>query len=525
MCTRRLTNRRAATALALLFLAAGVAGCAEADHDDDKTETESDSDSDSDTDSDTDTDADGDADTDYQPPDYDGPRDTGLQDTGEPCDDESEVALFLSPDDSNSMSSPAQVQAMISGGYTDLGDVPIRTWEFLNYYDFAYSPPSDDGLVLDAQLVAGREAGAYTMQLALTSPRITNDERDPVNLTFSLDISDSMDGDPFDLLKHTCRQIATQLKGGDVVSIVGWNEFTYTILDSHPVTGPDDATLLASIDGLSLDWGTDLYGGLATAFQLTDSNRSDEYINRVMLISDGRANLGETDAEVIGQYAADSERSGIYLVGVGAGKLGTYNDTLMDEATDLGKGATLYVADQAEVEKWFGDGHRLVNILGVAAREVQLELELPPGFEIVRTSVEEHSTVSEEVTPQNLAPNDSMVFHLDIATCAPELLEDDSEIRVAARWKDAISFEEQAMEGSYAFADLLAGDSAMLRKGAAVFSYAEALKAYKHGTSESWSNASAVWLAAQDLAEAANPDDEDLATIRSVMRALGAPGA
>ncbi len=289
---------------------------------------------------DTDTDTDCDTDTDYEAIEPSAPEDSGLEDTGVDCDDETQVQLFLSPDDSNSMSSPAQVQAMVLEGYTNLDAVPIRTWEFLNYYDFDYEPPvNEDDLALTAQMLAGEQEGAYILQLALTSPRLSNDDRDPINLTFSLDISDSMDGEPFDLLRHGCTQIAGQMKSGDVVSMVGWNEFTYTILDSHPVTGPDDATLLAAISGLSLDWGTDLYGGLSTAFELTEANRSDSYINRVMLISDGRANLGETDAEVIGQYAADSEREGIYLVGVGAGKIGNYNDTLMDEATDIGKGA------------------------------------------------------------------------------------------------------------------------------------------------------------------------------------------
>ena len=75
---------------------------------------------------------------DYPPPQEqaDPKQDPQTQD-GEPtCDEAKPVELFLSPDDSNSTSSPVQVREAILGGSLDLEFVPIRTWEFLNYYSF-----------------------------------------------------------------------------------------------------------------------------------------------------------------------------------------------------------------------------------------------------------------------------------------------------------------------------------------------------------------------------------------------------
>lgn len=47
--------------------------------------------------------------------------------------------LYLSPDDSNSTSSPVQVREAVLGDFGGLNGVPIRTWELVNYYSFAYA--------------------------------------------------------------------------------------------------------------------------------------------------------------------------------------------------------------------------------------------------------------------------------------------------------------------------------------------------------------------------------------------------
>ncbi len=522
------------TTLWLAVLLASCDACGE-DPKDFREGTEGDTDTDTDADSDTDTDADGDADSDTDSdadsdadtdiPDTE-PGDTGIEDTAVPCDDETPVVLYLSPDDSNSMSSPAQVRAWVGSGETNLNSVPLRTWEFMNYYEFAYPSPAEGELALSAQMVEGDGPGQYTMQLALTSPQVRNEDRDPINITFSLDLSNSMNGEPWDNMKHVCREIAGLLRSGDVVSIVGWNEYTYTLLDSHHVTGPDDATLLGVIDGLTMAWGTDLYGGLSTAYLLTEANRTNAMINRVVLISDGRANLGETDAGVIGAYAGNEDEDGIYLLGIGTGKIGRYNDELMDQATDIGRGATLYVYDEDEVNKWFADGYRLVNLMGVAARDVSLQLDLPPGFDIVRFSGENYSADPEKIPPQNLAPNDSMVLQQDLQTCAPDDVTADTEITVTATWKDAVSFEDHSATLSTTVGELLAADATQLRKGRAIFAYVDALKGSRYGSGSSqWTDAAAVWLEAQQAAEADQPHDPDLADMRAIMAALGAPGA
>jgi Ca-activated chloride channel family protein len=458
------------------------------------------------------------------PPDDTGVEETGSESTstGEPaCEDSEPVTLFLSPDDSNSMSSPVQARDAVLGGWSSVSAVPIRVWEFLNYYSFAY-PPAPAGQVLVTPTLARDEddpAGEYLLQIGISSEAMSAEDRPPINLALVLDTSGSMEGTPMDMLKESCRVIAANLKAGDTISMVTWNTENLVVLEGRVVDGPNDAVLLTAIDQLSASGGTDLYGGLEAGYALANEVYDTDRINRIVLISDGGANVGITEIELIAAQANKSGADGIYLVGVGVGEAGGYNDALMDEVTDAGKGASIFIGNAAEAQRIFGE--QFVSTFSVAVRDVRVRLDLPPGFAVVEFSGEEISTDPAEVEPQHLAPDDTMVFHQRIATCAPDLVMDQTPITVTATFEDPLTGEAQQVQVVSTFAELLAGDQAQLRKGAAVFGYAEALKAWKETPSDEEreaivADALALVTAAAELL----PDDAELVEIRSVLEAM-----
>lgn len=458
----------------------------------------------------------------------DQPDDTGVEDTGdeststgEPaCDDTEPVSLFLSPDDSNSMSSPVQAREAVLGGWSSVSAVPIRVWEFLNYYSFAY-PPADPGQVLVTPTLsrnANDPEGEYLLQIGISSEAM-GDDRPPINLVLVLDTSGSMEGTPMDMLKESCRVIAANLRAGDQISMVTWNTDNLVVLEGRSVQGPNDQMLLDAIESLTAGGGTDLSSGLAAGYALAGEVYDTSRINRLVLISDGGANVGVTDVDLIAEQANKSGADGIYLVGVGVGEASGYNDTLMDDVTDAGKGASIFIATAEEAQKIFGD--RFTATFSVAVRDVQVNLELPPGFEVVTFSGEEISTDPAEVEPQHLAPDDAMVFHQRIATCAPELVTDDTPVIVRARFEHPVTGTVEEVEVTSTFAELLAGDQALLRKGAAVFGYAEALKAWKDSSSDD-ERAAIIGAALAEISFAAEllPEDADLLEIRGVLEAM-----
>ena len=431
------------------------------------------------------------------------------------CNDVDEVVLFLSPDDSNSMSSPVQVREAALDGFSSINVVPIRTWEFLNYYGFDYPAAPGGEVLVTPSLAAGEADGEYTLQIAVTSEAVAVADRRPMNVTLVLDTSGSMAGHSMDMLRASALAIAGSLKEGDSISMVTWSTSNATILGGYQVTGPSDPLVVDEINALEAGGGTDLNGGLTAGYELANQVFDANRINRIVLISDGGANAGVTDIELIAQNAGGNDADGIYMVGVGVGSAGTYNDELMDTVTDAGKGASVFVNDAAEAAKIFGDD--FISTMDVAVRDVQVQLDMPPGFEVVKFSGEEISTDPSEVEPQHLAPNDSMVFHQTIATCAPELGGPDAEFTVTVRYLDGVTFEQRETALTQTFGSLLDGDNTQLLKGAAIFEYAEGLKAYQQSADSADLEPA---FAALDAADLALPGDEDLAEIRSVLQAL-----
>ncbi len=438
---------------------------------------------------------------------------------GQACNTADDVRLFLSPDDSNSMSSPVQARAALLSEWASLAQVAIRPWEFLNYYRIAYpAAPAGSLGVHAAMVISSDEAeGEYLLQIGVASPLATVAARPPMNLTFVLDTSGSMDGAPLQALQASCRAIAENLVEGDVVSLVTWNTANAIVLANHPVGGANDAALLSAIDGLWADGGTDLHGGLVAGYELAAQAHRPGVVSRVILISDGGANVGVTDVDTIAQHAGAENQDGIYMVGVGVGTAESYNDTLMDIVTDAGKGASVFVPDASEAARVFGE--RFVSTMAIAARDVRVELELPPGFEIVRFSGEEYSADPSEIEPQHLAPDDAMVFHQRIRTCAPQDVSPEDPVTITIRWADPVSFAVQEQVLDTTIGELLAADSALLLEGAAIFEYATALQAMQQSEVDA-DGALERARVALFRARAAAPEDPDLQEISTVLASL-----
>lgn len=447
----------------------------------------------------------------------DDPDDTA--DTAEPdaCDAPAPLTMYLSPDDSNSMTSSILARHAATSG-ASLRRVPIRKWEFLNDVRFGYpaAPAGTLGLHGALRPFTTDDGPRYALQLAVRSPDLDDAARDPIQLTFVIDTSGSMTGAPLDLAKATLRAVAGRLREGDRVSMVTWSDTDAEILSGHPVTGPDDPVVLRAIDRMKARGGTDLSGGLRAGYRLAREHAAPDRIDRILLLSDGGANLGITDAEIIAEHAGGQEEEGIYMVGVGVGTADTYNDRLMDEVTDAGKGAAVFVGSVGDAQRYFH--HQFVNTFEVAARDLRLKLDLPEGFAIERFSGEEASTDPTEVEPQHLAPNDTMAFHLTLTHCDDLTTDDLAPITATVRWTHPDIFEERTTTHTWTVGELLGrADDADLLEGGAAFWTAKAIQGWQRADDEDLRPQAQAWL---DAAAIQRPSDPDLAALQRMIDAM-----
>lgn len=380
------------------------------------------------------------------------------------------VVLYLSPDDSNSMASPVHARERLNVGNSPFS---IRTYEFLNYYHIQYPAPLPGQLALFAESEPAQTVGEYNLQLAVRSFDATKPRR-PITVTFVLDTSGSMAGPGMEREVAAVKAIAKSLAPGDIVNVVTWNTDNQVLLTGHAVTGPNDAKLLQVANGLTASGGTDLHGGLVAGYQLAQANYGENRLNRLVLISDGGANVGVVDEDLIALHSEDADKEGIYLVGVGTGPADGYNDMLMDVVTDKGRGAYVYLDTPGEANKMFVD--RFDETMEVAARGVQIELTMPWYFTISKFSGEEFSTDPKEIEPQHLAPSDAVVLNQVLKACDPAVVNNADPIKLRVTWQTPITYENKETLMETTLGDLLAAAKPTLPKGQAIVAYAEALK-------------------------------------------------
>jgi len=402
---------------------------------------------------------------------------TGDDDTTEPevCDEVTTEprTLVMSADDSNSQAAPALARQWIREGVAIDGG--MRPYEFLNYYTFNY-PAASAGHVDILPQMHVNDDGDYAILVAVVAPDWDAVGRRPRSITFSVDRSGSMGGQPLRNVRATMCEIAGNLQQGDIVSVVTWDSSTSTPLENELVDGPFDADLMAVIDSLNSGGSTNLNAGLTRAYELAEAAYDEDRLNRVLLMSDGGANTGQTDEDIIAVHSEDGDAEGIYLAGIGTASTAHYFDErLMNQVTDAGKGAYVYIDTADEADHIFGDDERFLSVMEVAAREVHLAITLPAGYALQVFHGEEVSGDPHEVEPQHLSPNDAMLYHFVIADCDPANHDGSETFEFRVDWTHPATREAMVDNASFTLDEMLASADSQIVKADAVVEYAKTL--------------------------------------------------
>jgi Ca-activated chloride channel family protein len=259
------------------------------------------------------------------------------------------------------------------------GSIPppesVRVEEYVNSFRYDYRAPAE-GLAVSAD--AGPSPFDHDnviLRVGVQAEEVANADRPPASLTFVVDTSGSMDRqNRLELVKAALQRLVIELSSDDSVALVTYADNAQVLLP--PTSVAEESVILDAINGLRTTGSTNLEAGLQTGYDLANESFEPGGINRVVLASDGVANVGLVDPDgLVSLIRGDADR-GIQLVTVGVG-MGNFNDVTMEQLADDGDGFYAYVDTQAEAERLFSDD--LVSTLLTVAIDGKIQVEFDPA--------------------------------------------------------------------------------------------------------------------------------------------------
>lgn len=234
---------------------------------------------------------------------------------------------------------------------------------------------------------AGRNIDRYLL-VTLRSPSQVPPEqaaptvsgRLPFNFTAVLDISGSMQGEKLHQAKEAVRLAVHHLHDGDVFSMVTFSSDVRCVFEPTEVDDRLRQVIESALQEITATGMTALDGGLEMG--ISKAIIKSRQNNLVLLLSDGQANVGETDLEKVGFRSHVARQNGLTLSTLGVGA--DYNEALMAEIAIQGGGRYYHIQSAPQISAYLTG--ELGEAANIAARDTKLIINLPSGGVLIPLS-------------------------------------------------------------------------------------------------------------------------------------------
>lgn len=317
----------------------------------------------------------------------------------------------------------------------------IRPEEFINAFDYG-DPPATIKEKISCRIeqcihpfLQQRNLLKISMKTAATGRSISK----PLSLTVLLDKSGSMERQDreFSLLK-SMEALSSHLNKIDVVTLIGFARQPRLIGDRIP--GNQSSELLKLVKQTPSEGGTNLEEALNLAHKLAKRQYVKDGINRIVLITDGAANLGDADAESLRNSVIAMRQEGIAFDACGVGADGI-NDKILESLTRKGDGRYYFLNKPEDADDNFV--RQLAGSLRPAAKNVKVQVKFNPkrvisykltGFEKHRLEKEDFLNDAVDAAEMTAAEAGVALYHFQ---ANPEGIGPVGEVSV--RFKDMVT--------------------------------------------------------------------------------------
>ena len=219
--------------------------------------------------------------------------------------------------------------------------------------------------------------GMVCLQVAITAKNSWMPRRKPMNLSIVLDRSGSMaDEGKIENAKKALYTLIEQLGSDDIISIVIYDDVIEVLSGAHKAVNKN--AMMRLVAGIYPRGSTNLGGGMMEGFRQVERNASNEYVNRVILLSDGLANQGITNPAALERIAQRYRARSISLTTMGVGL--DYNENLMSALSESGGGNYYFIEHASDLASFVRN--ELNALTSVAAQNASVDLTLGTNVRI-----------------------------------------------------------------------------------------------------------------------------------------------
>ena len=240
-----------------------------------------------------------------------------------------------------------------------------------------HAAPGSVDIRTDRQVIRAAGGSERFVLVELVAPTPARDaarRRTPVNLAFVLDRSGSMAGrGKLELAKQGVLEALDRLDPGDRFAIVTYDDHIDVVVSSAPASPEARHMAARALRAIEPRGSTDLAGGWLRGAEQVASHLGAGNVDRVLLLTDGLANVGITDPAVLAGHAAELRARGIATSTIGVGE--DFDESLLQAMADAGGGHFYFAGSLPEIRDHLTS--EVGEALEVVARDVVLTLTMP----------------------------------------------------------------------------------------------------------------------------------------------------
>lgn len=265
----------------------------------------------------------------------------------------------------------------------------------------------------DQNLIPLEVPSQRILEIRIQAPNAADrSSRPSLNLALVLDRSGSMSGEKLDFVKQAAAHVLDLLQEQDQVALVAFDDEIDLLSPSTRITMGNRTDLKRRVSKLRPGGTTNLSGGWLSGCQEVAAAAQAETINRTLLLTDGLANVGETDLERLAYQARELSRRGVSTSTFGVGE--GFNEHLLEGMSNQGGGNFYYIETPSDIPGLFL--REFKELAAVTARDVEINIDFPPhlSLQVLGGWVTEFSTGRLHIPLGNLFSGQTLDIYIKL---------------------------------------------------------------------------------------------------------------